>query len=102
MQEYRPELNDEELQEQRSAFEGLLSSRQEPFIKAVTVERDGALFDIASGKKLSKAEKKQLKRMRPKSNINFAQIGRVKSVGGVDYEATETGWKRLGLTEVSK
>lgn len=100
MQAYDPPLDDDELEQQRAAFNGLIFSRKEPFIKAITVERDGALFDIESNKKLTKADKKALKRMRPKSKINFAQIGRVKSVGGVDYKATESGWERIGLTKV--
>jgi len=96
MQEFRPELSDEELEQQKKAMESLFTNRKEEMFSRI--DNHGAIFNTP--KKLTKSEKKLLKKMRPNSKINYGQLGDIKSVGGVDYQATDRGWQKIGLTKV--
>lgn len=87
MQEFRPELSEEELEQHRKFLESITANPE-------AIDRKYALFNG-----LRKEQMKSIKDKRRDDNVQHVDIGTVKSVGGVDYEFTEKGWKKIGLTK---
>lgn len=90
MHDYRNEpLSDEDRKERDKLFSRLTSTR--------AADDHSAIFNMS--KDARKAEREAFRRLKRLSKTTMPDIGTVKSVGGVDYEVTEQGWVKIGLTE---
>ena len=87
MQEFRLELNDEELEQQRLFLKSIEADPE-------AMDKTRALFND-----LKKEQMQGIKERRRDDNVQHVELGTVKSVGGVDYEVTEKGWKKIGLSK---
>ncbi|WP_299076188.1 hypothetical protein [uncultured Paraglaciecola sp.] len=91
MQDYRDNpLSDEDRKQRDELFSQMTSTR--------AADEHGAIFNL--DKDARKSEREAFRRLKRLSKTTTPDIGTVKSVGGVDYEVTDQGWVKIGLTSV--
>ncbi|WP_299078004.1 hypothetical protein [uncultured Paraglaciecola sp.] len=91
MHDYRNDpLSDEDRETRDKLFSQLTSTR--------AADEYGAIFNM--DKNARKEEREAFRRLKRLSKTTTPEIGTVKSIGGVDYEVTDQGWVKIGLTEV--